>query len=138
VFPEGWLRRREDQPLRNFGQGIWHILRQRPATPIVACWIEGGFGSYTSYVGGPPTVNKHLDWWRRIDIAVAEPEVIDPAVLADQRATRAYLMRACLEARRYLGLMVPETPDEPGNDSGNDSGNDECRMTKDERRTKDQ
>ena len=52
--------------------------------------------------------NKSLDWGRRIDIAVAEPRVLDPAVLADQRATRSYLMRACLECRRYLGLEVPE------------------------------
>jgi len=37
---------------------------------------------------------------------VAEPQVLDPAVLADQRATRAYLQRACLDCRRYLGLDV--------------------------------
>ena len=25
-FPEGWLKRRVDQPLRQFGQGVWHIF----------------------------------------------------------------------------------------------------------------
>jgi hypothetical protein len=33
--------------------------------------------------------------------------VIDPEVLADPLATRTYLMRACRECRRYLGLEVP-------------------------------
>jgi hypothetical protein len=60
-----------------------------------------------SYRNGPPTTNKPMDWWRAIRIGVAEPRVIDPAILADQRATRAYLQRACLECRRYLGLDVP-------------------------------
>jgi hypothetical protein len=38
-------------------------------------------------------------------------------LLADQRATRAYLMRVCLEARRHLGLeplpFTEPTPEEP-------------------------
>jgi 1-acyl-sn-glycerol-3-phosphate acyltransferase len=104
LFPEGWMRRRPKQSLRQFGQGVWHILSQRPEIPVVVCWIEGGFGSYFSYAGGPPTVNKHMDWWRHIDIAVGEPQFVDPVLLADLRATREYLMQACLEARRYLGL----------------------------------
>jgi 1-acyl-sn-glycerol-3-phosphate acyltransferase len=104
LFPEGWMRRRLEHPLRQFGQGVWHMLSQRPKTPIVVCWIEGGFGSYLSHAGGPPTVNKRPDWWRRIDIAITEPQLIDPALLVDQRATREYLMQACLDARRYLGL----------------------------------
>lgn len=123
VFPEGWLRRREEQPLRNFGQGVWHILQRRPATPVVVCWIEGGFGSYTSYYGGRPTVNKRLDWWRPIDIVLAEPHILDPALLADRRATRAYLMCACLDARRYLGLESPAEPDwteEPLNEAADE------------------
>ena len=41
LFPEGSLRRREDRPLKLFGQGVWHILHQRPLTPVVVCWIEG-------------------------------------------------------------------------------------------------
>jgi 1-acyl-sn-glycerol-3-phosphate acyltransferase len=106
VFPEGYMRRHAEQYVRKFGQGIWRILRERPRTPVVACWIEGGWGSYTSYYGGPPTVHKRLDWWRSIDIAVGAPQMLDPALLDDQRATRNYLMHACLDQRRWLGLEV--------------------------------
>jgi 1-acyl-sn-glycerol-3-phosphate acyltransferase len=104
IFPEGRLRRSEGQPLRQFGRGVWQILSERPQTPVVVCWIEGGWGSYTSYWNGPPTVNKRLDWRRPIAIAFGEPEVLDPALLADQRATRSYLMRACFACRKYSGL----------------------------------
>ncbi len=54
IFPEGMLRRRDDQPVRHFGQGVWHILKERPTTPVIACWIEGGWRSYFSYYNGPP------------------------------------------------------------------------------------
>lgn len=104
VFPEGAMRRRDDQPLRMFGQGIWHILRERPATPIVVCWIEGSWGSYFSYYNGPPTRNKRFDWLRPIRIAVGAPHVVRNELLADQRATRLALMRECLDMRRQLGL----------------------------------
>jgi 1-acyl-sn-glycerol-3-phosphate acyltransferase len=107
VFPEGRMRRRDDQLLHRFGQGIWHILRERPNTPVIPCWIEGGWGSYFSYGGGPPTRNKRFDRWRRIDVAVSEPRIIEPSVLQDHRATRIHLMQACLDARRYLGLDSP-------------------------------
>lgn len=110
IFPEGMMRRSDDRPLRNFGQGVWHILSQRPQTPVVACWIEGGWGSYTSYKGGPPRANKRLDRARRIDVAVIEPQILSPEVLAEQRATRSYLMQACFEARRQLGLVEPAAP----------------------------
>ena len=73
----------------------------------VVCWVEGGWGSYASYASGPPMMNKKLDFRRPIDIAVAPPQVLGPELLADGRATRAYLMRACLECRRHLGLGVP-------------------------------
>jgi hypothetical protein len=98
------MRRREERPLKQFGQGVWHILRDRPQTPVVVCWIEGGWGSYASYWKGPPAVNKRMDFWRHIDIAVGEPMVLGAELLADQRATRSYLMRVCLETRKYLGL----------------------------------
>ncbi len=104
VFPEGGMRRKADQPLRLFGQGIWHILRERPNTPIVVCWIEGGWGSYFSHCNGPPGKNKPLDFFRRIDIAICPPQVLGPTVLESHRTTRNYLMQACLEARRHLGL----------------------------------
>ncbi len=108
LFPEGILRRKEDRILRQFGQGVWHILRAVPETQVVVFWIEGGWGSYCSYKDGPPMKNKKRDFWRRIDIAIEEPQVLPSELLADQRATRRYLMRACLEARRHLGLPVPE------------------------------
>jgi 1-acyl-sn-glycerol-3-phosphate acyltransferase len=108
IFPEAMLQRRAGQLPRPFGQGVWHILRELPQTPVVVCWIEGGWGSWSSYHNGPPMRNKPLDWRRPIDIGVAEPQVLDPAVLADQRATRVYLRRAVLECRRHLGLEVPD------------------------------
>ena len=108
IYPEAQLRRREDQPLRLFGQGVWRILRELPDTPVQVCWIEGGWGSFTSYWNGPPLRGKGLDWARRIDIAFAKPQLIDPAILADQHATRQYLMRLCRECRGYLGLPVPD------------------------------
>lgn len=104
LFPEGWMRRREDVPLRLFGQGIALILKERPQTAVVVCWIEGGWGSYFSHRGGPPTKNKRFDWWRHIDIAMELPRLIEPALIDDQRALRAHLMQACLQARRHLGL----------------------------------
>jgi 1-acyl-sn-glycerol-3-phosphate acyltransferase len=104
IFPEGRLRRTADKMLRRFGQGVYHILQERPATPVVLCWIEGGWGSFASYAGGPPTVNKRMDFWRRIDVGVSEPLVVDPVLLEDQQATRRYLMQACLDARRFVGL----------------------------------
>src|SRR5439155_24271999 len=55
IFPEGWLKRKEEQSLRRFGQGIYQILREKPRTPVIACWIEGNWGSYTSFFNGPPT-----------------------------------------------------------------------------------
>jgi 1-acyl-sn-glycerol-3-phosphate acyltransferase len=111
VFPEGMLRRKEDLPLRHFAQGVWRILRDRPDTPVVVMWIEGGWGSFFSYRWGAPCKNKPMDRWRRIDIAVTEPVVLDPAVLADRRATRHYLMQRCLGARRHLGLEPLQLPD---------------------------
>jgi 1-acyl-sn-glycerol-3-phosphate acyltransferase len=108
IFPEGSMRRAADQSLRHFGQGVWRILQQRPETPVVVCWIEGGWGSFTSYCGGPPATHKHLDWWRQIQIAIERPQILDPDLLADQHATRDYLRRACLKARRYLGVEHEE------------------------------
>ncbi len=104
VFPEGRMRRTSEQALRRFGQGLWHVLRQRPNTPVVACWIEGGWGSFFSYWGGPPGVHKPLDWWRRIDIAVNEPQVLSGSSLIDHRVTRTKLQHMCIEARRHVGL----------------------------------
>jgi 1-acyl-sn-glycerol-3-phosphate acyltransferase len=107
VFPEAMLRRTDEQLLRQFGQGVWHILREVPETPVVVFWIEGGWGAFLSYKGGPPGKNKRFDRWRRIDIGVSEVGPLPPGVLVDHRTTREYLRRTCLECRRYLGLEVP-------------------------------
>jgi 1-acyl-sn-glycerol-3-phosphate acyltransferase len=121
LFPEGSLRRSPDRPLRPFGQGVWHILHERPQTPVVVCWIEGGWGSYFSYAGGPPTKNKALDLWRPIAVAAGPPLWLGPEVLASHRETRAYLQQACLDARRYLGLQpfaVTAAEEEPAAGAG--------------------
>jgi 1-acyl-sn-glycerol-3-phosphate acyltransferase len=104
IFPEGRMRRTEEQPLRMFGQGIWHILRERPETPVVLCWIEGGWGSYFSYFKGKPTKNKPFDIRHPVGIAVGEAKPLDAEVLADHRKTRQYLMEQCLAMRTHLGL----------------------------------
>jgi 1-acyl-sn-glycerol-3-phosphate acyltransferase/MFS family permease len=104
IFPEGQIRKKPEQSLFLFGRGVWQLLGERPQTPVVVCWVEGGWGSYFSFAGGPPMKNKRLDWRRRIDVAVSPPEVLDPSVLADHKSTRSYLMRKCTETRCYLGL----------------------------------
>lgn len=114
VFPEGRLRRSPDQLLQPFGQGVWHLLKELPETPVVILWIEGGWGSFLSYYQGTPGQNKRLDWSRPIDVALSVPRVLPAAVLADQRGTRRYLEQACLECRAYLGLAVPTVGKENG------------------------
>ena len=120
IFPEGSMKRKPERPIRPFGQGIWKILHNRPSTPVLVCWIEGGWGSFTSYAGGPPMKKKPLDLFRRINIGMEAPIVLDPKLLADQRATRTFLMEKCLKARRLLGLepcelgqFIEEAIDEP-------------------------
>jgi 1-acyl-sn-glycerol-3-phosphate acyltransferase len=104
LFPEGHVKRRAEQAVRQFGQGVWHILSQRPRTSVVVSWIEGGWGSMTSWADGPPLQGKPLDCWRRIDIALDKPRLVPAEALEDHRATRRYFMEACLAARSYLGL----------------------------------
>ncbi len=104
IFPEGRLRRSEEQPMRMFGQGVWHILKERPHTPVVVCWLEGGWGSFFSYFKGPPTKNKKFDIAHPIAIAVGAPHLLSDEVLCDQRKTRMYLMEQCGEMRKHLGL----------------------------------
>jgi 1-acyl-sn-glycerol-3-phosphate acyltransferase len=102
IFPEAWLARRPDQ-LRRFAQGVWHILRARPQTPVVCCWIEGGWGSFTSHAGGPPMHNKWLDFRRPIDVGISAPVVVDHALLEDGTATRRHLRDLCAAARQHVG-----------------------------------
>jgi 1-acyl-sn-glycerol-3-phosphate acyltransferase len=106
IFPEGYLRRTEEQPLRRFGQGIWQVLQARPKTPIYACWIEGGWGSYTSYFNGKPTKNKKLDFRRPIGVAVSPATAIPTEQLLSHMRTRYHLMNLVGAARALLGLAA--------------------------------
>jgi 1-acyl-sn-glycerol-3-phosphate acyltransferase len=118
LFPEGSLRRDEEKLLRPFRQGVWRILQQRPQTPVVACWIEGGWGSYFSHRNGPPGRGKPFDWFRRITIVMGQPEVLPADLLADQRKTRHYLTDQVRELRHHLpaekapmeGAEAPQSP----------------------------
>lgn len=104
LFPEGYLRRKEEVPLRRFGQGVWQILKERPDTPVVACWVEGGWGAWCSYFNGPPTKNKRMDFRRRMVVGLSEPETVPAEILADQMRTRIHLMNRVAAVRPSLGL----------------------------------
>jgi 1-acyl-sn-glycerol-3-phosphate acyltransferase len=110
IFPEAWLRRREDVPLHRFAQGVYRILLERPETPILPCWIETSWGSFLSYKNGPPGKNKPFDWFYKIVIAYGEPEIVPPEMLRDHRTARNYLMERVLHARTYLGLPAFPVP----------------------------
>jgi 1-acyl-sn-glycerol-3-phosphate acyltransferase len=104
IFPEGYLRRSEEKPLRRFGRGVWQILRERPNTPVYAIWIEGSWGSYCSYWNGPPAKNKKPDRRRRIDMCSSAAVTVPADVLENHMQTRMYLMNLVLGARAHLGL----------------------------------
>lgn len=104
IFPEGYLRRSADKPLRRFGRGAWEILKARPDTPVFALWIEGGWGSYTSYENGPPTKNKKRDLGRPIVVGAGGAAVVPAEVLADHWQTRLHLMNLVSAARAHAGL----------------------------------
>ena len=104
IFPEARLRKKEDQLLFPFGQGIWHILNQLPETPIVPIWVEGVWGSYASYYKGDPFANKSMDFLREIKIVAGEARVIPKELLAEHRLTRKYLQEVVLENRTIIGL----------------------------------
>jgi 1-acyl-sn-glycerol-3-phosphate acyltransferase len=116
LFPEGFMRRTEERPLRRFGQGAWHILHERPQTPVIVCWIEGAWKCYFSYYKGFPTKNKPVDFWRHIDVVVDEAQPLSAEILAEHRTTRAYLERRCLQLRGVLGLEVPQVAAEERED----------------------
>lgn len=105
IFPEGYLRRTEERPLRRFGQGIWQILQARPETPVYACWIEGGWGSYTSYFNGAPTKNKKKDFRRPISIGLSTPLILSAKELGEHLPTRIHLMNMVSAARTHLALL---------------------------------
>lgn len=123
IFPEGFLRRSEEKPLKRFGRGVWQIITARPETPVVTCWIEGGWGSYTSYFNGKPTKNKKPDFRRRIEVGVPAPTTGKTILLETHLQTRFALMNHVAEARKLLGL--PDLPpyDLPEKDDGKDEEN---------------
>ncbi len=104
IFPEGYLRRTADKPLRRFGRGIWEILKARPDTPVFALWIEGGWGSYTSYDKGPPTKNKTKDYGRPILVGMSASATVPAEVLTDHWPARVHLMNLVSAARAHAGL----------------------------------
>ncbi|MEZ6140736.1 MAG: 1-acyl-sn-glycerol-3-phosphate acyltransferase [Zavarzinella sp.] len=119
IFPEAYLRRKESQVLRRFGRGIWHILQDRPTIPVYCVWIEGNWGSFTSYFKGPPGKNKSIDFWRAISFGVHGPVELTEEILQDQMKTRQFLMQELLVARAELGLP-PLEPGQIGMGESND------------------
>jgi 1-acyl-sn-glycerol-3-phosphate acyltransferase len=101
IFPEGWVRRKADEGVRRFAQGAWRILRERPTTPVVACWIEGGWGTWTSFAKGRP-FKGWPDFRRRINIGVAAPVVLDAETLGDQHKTRELLREMVIDAKKHV------------------------------------
>jgi 1-acyl-sn-glycerol-3-phosphate acyltransferase len=119
IFPEGVLRRSEEKPLRRFGRGVWQILVARPNTPVFACWIEGGWGSYTSYFNGKPAQNKRPDFRRPIGVGVAAPITMPATTLENHLRTRIALMNHLADSRKLLGLpelAAFELPEKTGED----------------------
>jgi 1-acyl-sn-glycerol-3-phosphate acyltransferase len=115
IFPEGNMKRKDELALRQFGQGVWRILQERPQTPVMACWIDGGWKSFISYWNGLPTKNKRMDFWRPINIGFGPLQTLPSEVLADNRSSRSFLMQACLNSRQYLGLP-PAGASAPGSE----------------------
>ncbi|HEY2786411.1 MAG TPA: lysophospholipid acyltransferase family protein [Fimbriiglobus sp.] len=109
IFPEGFLQRKADQPLRRFGRGVVEILKARPETPVVAAWIEGAWGSFFSYANGPPAKGKRPDFRRPIDVGYSAPFTVPKDLLSDHWATRYFLMNKVGEARGLVGRpRIPE------------------------------
>jgi 1-acyl-sn-glycerol-3-phosphate acyltransferase len=124
IFPEARLRKTEDKLLFPFGQGLWHILKKVPHARVVAIWIEGGWGSWTSYGhNAPPFKGKPVDFRRAITLGVALPETVSPELLADKEAFRLWLMERVLACRAHLNLPVPTVAQATGRDLGAESVN---------------
>jgi 1-acyl-sn-glycerol-3-phosphate acyltransferase len=110
IFPEAWLRRKEEQPIRRFAQGVYRILSAVPDTVVIPCWIETSWGSYLSYKNGPPTRNKKFDFWFRVFYAIGDPVVLPREQLDDHIATRRHLMELVVNTRSCLGLPPHPLP----------------------------
>lgn len=121
IFPEGYLRRSEDRALRRFGQGIWHLLRARPDTPVFACWIEGNWGSYTSHRGGPPVKGKRPDFRRPIRVGVNAAETLPAGRWEEHLPLRLHLMNLVSGARAHLDLPALPPFELPPRDDADDA-----------------
>ncbi len=104
ICPEGYLRRKEEIPLRRFGRGVYELLKARPDTPVIAAWVEGGWGSWCSWKDGPPTKNKRMDFRRRIDVGFGPAFKVPAEQLENHWPARVFLMNAVSAARSELGL----------------------------------
>jgi hypothetical protein len=93
---------------------------------VIACWIEGAWGSFCSYYNGPPTKNKRIDIRKPIGVGISSPRRVSAGLLAEHLRTRIFLMNLVSDARRHLGLeplppfSLPDpsslqTPDHPEN-----------------------
>jgi 1-acyl-sn-glycerol-3-phosphate acyltransferase len=107
IFPEGTLRRVEDPSTKLFGRGVAMLVQQNPTTTVIPVWIEGGWGAYFSYAGGPPGQNKTRDKNRDIHIAFGHPLEFSEAEIADQRILRRRLRSEVHACRNLLGLEIP-------------------------------
>ena len=124
LFPEGRLRRKEEQLLFPFGQGVWLLMKEFPEVPVFPIWIEGSWGSMMSYFNGPPFKNKKLDFRRPVELGIGSALKVPPEVLENQRACRAFLQNAVLSSRGILGLKdldisLNSKPEEPEDGSPN-------------------
>jgi len=78
IFPEGWMRRQGRDSLGGrSGQGISRILRERPQVRW-GVLDRGWLGQLLLLQGGPPLKNKRIDFWRRIDVAMEDPQLLSP------------------------------------------------------------
>ena len=124
LCPEGYLRRKDEVPLKRFGQGVWKILAARPGTPVVPVWVEGTWGSFFSWKGGPPTRGKRLRLRHPVTVGVGEPLVVPAGVLANRMGTRLYLMQKVADARPLTGADPLPPVDQLPHDDGKGEGDD--------------
>ena len=112
IFPEGTLRKVEEPSTKLFGRGVAMLVQKHPDATVIPVWIEGGWGAYFSYAGGPPGKNKKRDFNRPIHLAFGQPLTFSPEEMADQRILRRRLRSEVHACRALLGLEIPR--DKPG------------------------
>jgi len=112
IFPEGTLRRVEEPSTKLFGRGVAMLVQKHPDATVIPVWIEGGWGAYFSYAGGPPGKNKKRDFNRPIQLAFGQPLAFTAEELSDQRILRRRLRSEMHACRGLLGLEIPK--DKPG------------------------